>query len=296
MDRLELLPCGHAHLEQDRQEGQTICLDCGQIVSEGQVYSYQEGPITNSAIHPLSSFDVGLPSVITGQCVDFAGRKVKKRTVSQLLDSSRKAKVCSALSKNKFRGMLELERLCHLLGTPPFLEPLVKTNFIKFSDLGYLKGRNLYSCVLSILVITAAQQDVPLSMNQALKVSNVTRRKFNRDYYAIYTLYEQAPRMSAQGVAFLRRNLSYVDKGWDSYPLFQETLEQWLKVVGFQVMVGRITLVTCVTLMYYILKHHHYPGLEEYLKKTGVNKTTIQNRWSDLLALHQELKDHGIQG
>ena len=216
--------------------------------------------------------------------------------MTELLDSSRKAKVCSALSKNKFRGMLQLQRLCHLLGTPPFLEPLVKANFIKFSDMGHLKGRNLYSCVLSILVITAAQQNIPLSINQALKASNVTRRKFNRDYYAIYTLYEQAPKMSAQGIAFLRRNMSYIDKGWSNYESFQRSLDHWLKIVGFQVMVGRITLVTCVTLIYHLLRYYQYPDLQDYLRKAGVNKTTIQNRWSDLLSLHKELGQYGLQG
>ena len=285
--------CEHLEIMESPEDGHAICGACGEILSEEIIYNDQKAS-SKTKLQYTSNLDLGLSSIMSGQSTQNL-KKIPKKTLSDLLDSSRKAKACSALSKNKFRGILEIQRLCNLLQLPPFIEPVTRANFIKFSNEGHLKGRNLYSCILSFLVICAAEENIPLSINEALKTSNVSRRRFNRDYYAIYNLYSSAPKISAESKVYLAKHLNFIDHNWEKYPLFYKKLQEVLKKLEVEAMVGRIAIVTSVAVIYELLKINQYSKVDQFLNQVSINKVTLNSRWAELLSKNSFLANGFLQ-
>lgn len=273
------LQCSHTDTIEDQENGQVICNDCYIVLDK----HCQTGTVSSvQGLYPLNSFKMGLSSTITPKAVDYAGRKIKSKHLTDLLDSSHKAKASTAVEKNKFKGILELQRICGLLDLPAIIQERTKETFLDFTQRGLLKGKHLYSCMYAILMITACEQEYPLSLKQILKYTAVSRKRINSDFYTVFQLYKSAPRIGLDARTHLQELYRMVDYHWEGYDRFRKDVQSTLKTINHDSYHGRSALVVGVLVCYLVLKYHGYSENDKFLKQTSLGRSTLVQKLSEL--------------
>ena len=265
--------CSHSNYQEDSSSLEIFCLDCYEVLPfrAKSTLSYE-----TVGLSPISNFSIGLTTAIKSEGLDYTGRKVNKKLLTNLVDSSRKAKTSPALSKNKFRGSLELKRIANILEVPKRVEELAKAKFIEYCDKKYLKGRNLYSCIYCILLISAAEEDHPLNINQILKATSIARKRINMDYHMVYRLYEMAPKTIAGTEAHCQKLISFVSgTNWLRMNDFTQMMKNLAVKLNDQGIMGRRAIIILAAASTNYLKNNAYPNVSQFIKMTGLNKNTI---------------------
>jgi len=275
--------CDHPVVKEDPQTSEVVCMVCSEVLDHRHLASSHTTSCGTLGLSPLNNFSIGLSTVIKPEGVDYSGRKINKRMVTCLVDSSRKAKTSPAISKNKFRGILQLQRICNTLDLPKNVEENTREKFVEFCEKGYLKGRHLFSCIYCILLISAAEEDYPLNINQILKCTSTTRKRINMDYHMIYRLYDDAPKTMAGARAHAEKIMGIVkEAGWEGYPLYVQVINRVLLKLQARGITGRRAIIVLAATSIDYLKKENYPALSTFIKSTGLNKNTILSKLEEL--------------
>lgn len=254
----------------DQMTNETYCQRCG----------YELPPeLSNSrskkGLMPIDQFNVGLTTSFNTSPIDSNGKYICKSLISGLSDTAKRVTLKGGNDRNKFKGTVQLQRIVNLLEIPPHVEKLTRDTFIEFSDKGYLKGKNLYSCLYCILLITATNLNYPLTLGALIKVTPLARKKFNSDYHQMYRRYQSAPRFRASRDSYIEKNLSFIDCHWKNYKAFKIELGDLAMLVSITSLSGRRASIAITAIMYRILQLKGYHDLQGFTRQSGISKTSI---------------------
>lgn len=305
VNKLYCLFCKKEVLESEtlKSENQLLCSTCGYVLSEEILYlDTTESPLNN--IMPISnadwkeeirsnvSYDIGLCTSIDPYCKDHSGKSFLTKSNISLKKTALRAKSASSAERNNFKAYVEAIRLGKALDLPQNIIKKVIDTYSEYSKKGVLKNRNVNSCIVCLLVIFCNANDVPLPVSEALKETTVSRKKFNKDYFNLYYLFEKAVPTGAKVAAYLQKLESHVENKWSKFSKFQQILKKVKEEGIFDYLEGRDAIVTTGAITYMILKHLKYPYLELYAKKLVLNRLTIKNKWAVLLDRWPLLKNY----
>jgi transcription initiation factor TFIIIB Brf1 subunit/transcription initiation factor TFIIB len=271
-----------------KSDKQVLCDKCSCVLQQEKEYleCEQIKEIDTSTQSESKAFNLGLPTTSSNLGSDYTGKPTSSHLSTLLKRTALRANSCSTLEKNRFKGSLEIARICKALGVPEKMQSKIHQYYTEFSNSGKLRNRNIHSCALSLIVIVCNFNNVPLSISEALKQSGVSRKKFNKDYFYLYYLFEKAGPTSAEAEAHLKKCMSYVMDSWVRKAEFVKTLEKIVRVIDFHSLEGREAIVVAGSLCYHLLKYYGYPHIDKFLKSIVVNRLTLKNKWDILLVDH----------
>lgn len=287
-------------------DNEYLCRLCGFVLREDISYvNDPETPLISALSSDLNignwkdessashTYDLGLATTIDSNFKDYTGRSFVTKSNLTLKKTSLRAKTNTSVERNIFRGHMEAIRLGKTLNIPVHVIKDVIKTYNEFSKAGYLKNKNVNSCVICLLVLFCDKHSIPLPIIEVLKETSVSRKKFNKDYFNIYYLFERAIPTGAKADAYLYKLVSAVSSDWPLLIQFKLILEKLKKEGVFLYMEGRDAIVTTGTVVYMVLKHLKYPHLDTYLKDLIINRLTIRNKWHCLIKKWPILADYG---
>lgn len=271
-------------------EGELLCSSCGYVLETNLDWTTSYVGQTNTSVEH-SVYDTA-PTIV--QYKDSAGKNVNLNLANSLKRTMQRTRVNTTYDRTKLKGLLEIDRLVHLLDLPAHIESMVIKLFLDFNKKGYFRNKNTYSCVAALIVIIANRYNIPLALVEILKLIVVPKRKFNQDYFYLYHLFETAGPTSASVDMHLKKYLSYI-KPWPNLKQFKKELDVCVELTNLYAKVGRSAIVNSGTLIYMLLKYFEYPFCEDLLKQLVINRLTLKNCWKTLLINYPQLSKYNIQ-
>lgn len=284
-------PCTFCGFFEERFDGQDlICVKCGFVRKQNFNSDIELTPCfdTTSSIVDNGKNNFNLPSEKDG-----GGSYVNTKLLNFLKKSLQKNKRNTTCCRTRIKGLLELQRICKVMQIDSTLQRSTANLFELYNKKGFLKNRNVYSCVAVLLAISAGQLDMPYSLVEILKNSLVSKKKFNTDYFALYHMQQKASPMTARTQTYYRKFVSYVKK-WANYEEFMKSLDELVEKLLVFKKVGREGIVQSGTLIYMLLKYYDYPYIDFLLKELLINRLTLKNCWNKLKEKHEFLSKYEV--
>lgn len=288
----ELITCSFCNKESRPtfNDGELLCAKCGFVLENNLDWTSSYIGQNNTSVDH-SVYD-SAPTIV--QYKDSAGKNVNLNLANSLKRTMQRTRVNTTYDRTKLKGLLEIDRLVHLLDLPNQIETIVIKVFLDFNKKGYFRNKNTYSCVAALIVIIANKYNIPLALVEILKLVVVPKRKFNQDYFYLYHLFETAGPTSASVDMHLKKYLSYV-KPWAKSKEFKLALDLCVEQTNLYAKIGRSAIVNSGTLIYMLLKFYEYPHTEDLLKQLVINRLTLKNCWKTLLLNHTLLLKYNIE-
>ena len=271
-------------------QNEICCALCGCIVSENKTFvsciSSKAKNISTSSTGSMredtitEDYEIGLSTSIDTKFKDYTGKSFFTKENLSLKKTALRAKSNTSIERNIFKGYLESQRLAKKLAIPSYVIKEVTDTYNKFSKSNFLKNKNVNSCIICLLVILCNKYNIPLPINEALKETNVTRKKFNRDYFNIYYLFEKANPTAAVYKPYVEKLKSLILDSWPKKKEFNDKIDDIVKQGPLNYLEGRDTIVVTGTLFYALLKAMDYPLFAKFLKGLSLNRLTLKNRWA----------------
>lgn len=271
-------------------DGELLCAKCGLVLENNLDWTSSYIGQNNTSVDH-SVYD-SAPTIV--QYKDSAGKNVNLNLANSLKRTMQRTRVNTTYDRTKLKGLLEIDRLTHLLDLPAQIESIVIKVFLDFNKKGYFRNKNTYSCIAALIVIIANKHNIPLALVEILKLVVVPKRKFNQDYFYLYHLFETAGPTSASVDMHLKKYLSYV-KPWNGYTEFKIALDLCIEQTNLYAKIGRSAIVNSGTLIYMLLKYYEYPNTEDLLKQLVINRLTLKNCWKTLLLNYPSLVPYNIE-
>jgi len=187
--------CGSKRLVHDYDMGETVCANCGLVVSEPVIY---EGPewraftqedresksrVGGSASY--SKFDKGLSTTIGRVDRDAFGRKLPLATRMQMWRLRRwqiRSRVHSSAERNLARAMAELERLSDKLSTHGQIKENAAVIYRKALEKGLVRGRSIAGITAAALYAACRSSETPRTLREITEASLVDKKEVARCY------------------------------------------------------------------------------------------------------------------
>lgn len=190
----------------DYESGETICSNCGVVISDRTRpnslewhNSEQSGRIYESAAKDtqqctgppssLANYDKGLYTVIGKTDYDVNGRQLNPL----VRYSMHKIRIHDVRTQSTFRdrnrkkAFTELDKLKNKLGLSDAI--IEKTAYIyrKAEQRGVIRGRTIPSILAAALYIACREVEVPKTLKEVAKASNVRLKTLSKDYRLLLT-------------------------------------------------------------------------------------------------------------
>lgn len=261
------------------EDQQYVCNNCGEV-SKDFVFAEPSQNLTRVLAEGnlVSCFDLGLSTIVDKSGKDACGKKIGGVTIKKLVDSAQKVKICNASQKNKLRAFLEIQRLCKILNLAEVVKIETKKLYTQLSGKKIFKNRNLYACLAALIYTTASGKNLPITLNDVLKVTQISRRSFYRAYHLICVNFAQAPDLTAPIGTFLERYFAVIPENEFKEKLIDKTIEH-LDKLDYKKEKGRSAITIAVTVIYNNLVAFPAITQESFLKKVSINKSTCENVW-----------------
>ena len=273
-------------------DGEYFCSKCG-LVAENYTEITLGKPDSNSSANysdltRKEQYSFSNSSDHAGK--DFAGKRVSKSTLAQLTyhEKTLEANCASLKERAASKGLLQVLKHCKNLALSKQVTEKVCETYRYLSGKGHLKGRHILGSILALVIIVANSLNCPISVAEILKDNNVLRRRFNKEYYHLYSLFQEVPKVAA-AESYFQKYVSYISP-FENYQLAKNEAIKTLENINYNTMQERIAMVTVGTILYQALKKYRYPALEKFLRKILINRLTIKTTWDRLLTAHPQLK------
>jgi transcription initiation factor TFIIB len=190
----------------DYESGETICSNCGMVISDRirpdrleWHNSEQNGRIYGSAAKAtrqhtgppssLANYDKGLYTVIGKTDFDVNGRQLDPL----VRYSMHKIRIHDVRTQSTFRdrnrkkAFTELDKLKNKLGLSDAI--IEKTAYVyrKAEKRGIIRGRTISSILAASLYITCREVEVPKTLKEIAKASNIRLKTLSKDYRLLLT-------------------------------------------------------------------------------------------------------------
>ncbi len=194
--RIHVCPeCGSLNLIEDYDQGETICQDCGLVLSqnamsrgpEWRAFTKEEkdergrvGIPTSFSIH-----DKGLSTVIDRVNRDAYGRQLPVETRMEMLRLRKwqiRTRVHSSADRNLAQAMAELDRLTDRLHVPRNVKEDSAIVYRKALDNGLVRGRSIAAIAAASLYAACRSSETPRTLKEVASASRIKKKDVARCY------------------------------------------------------------------------------------------------------------------
>ncbi len=194
--RVHLCPeCGSLNLVEDFDQGETICHDCGLVLTqnsmshgpEWRAFTKEEkdsrgrvGIPSSFAIH-----DKGLSTVIDRVNRDAYGRQLSPERRMEMLRLRKwqiRTRVHSSSDRNLAQAMAELDRLTDRLHVPNGVKEGSAIVYRKALDSGLVRGRSIAAIAAASLYAACRSSETPRTLKEVASASRIKKKDVARCY------------------------------------------------------------------------------------------------------------------
>ncbi len=201
--------CGSLNLIEDFDQGETICQDCGLVLSqnlmsrgpEWRAFTKEEkdergrvGIPTSFSIH-----DKGLSTVIDRVNRDAFGRQLPFETRMEMLRLRKwqiRTRVHSSSDRNLAQAMAELDRLTDRLHVPANVKEDSAVVYRKALDSGLVRGRSIAAIAAASLYAACRSSETPRTLKEVASASRIKKKDVARCYRLLLRELEMSLEMS----------------------------------------------------------------------------------------------------
>lgn len=193
-DELACPECGGTRFQEDERHGETVCANCGLVLSEGAI---DQGPDWR-AFDPqqrqeraragpgrtIMRHDHGLGSQI-GYGRDAHGKNVRGKTKAQLgrmRRYHRQATYRPGADRNVVRALSEIERITHALNLPDTVAETAATMYRRAQAEGFLHGRSIEATAAACVYAAARFQQLPRPLDTVADQAQASKDDLARTY------------------------------------------------------------------------------------------------------------------
>ena len=187
--------CGSHGLVHDYDTGETVCSNCGLVISqqtldkgpEWRAFTQEEkesrsrvGVPTSYSVH-----DKGLSTAIGRVDRDAFGRKLPLSTRLQMWRLRKwqiRSRVHSSVDRNLAQAMAELDRLSDKLYIPPPIKEKAAVVYRKALDKGLVRGRSIAAIAAAALYAACRNSETPRTLREIAEASLVDKMDVARCY------------------------------------------------------------------------------------------------------------------
>jgi transcription initiation factor TFIIB len=191
---LECPECG-GHLVNDGERAETVCSDCGLVVSadeidrgpEWRAFDAKEkdeksrvGAPTTQTMH-----DKGLSTNIDWRDKDAYGKSLSSRQrqkMQRLRTWNERFRTRDSKERNLKQALGEIDRMASALGLPKNVRETASVMYRRALDENLLPGRSIEGVATSCTYAAARQAGVPRSLDEIADVSRVEKNEIARTY------------------------------------------------------------------------------------------------------------------
>ncbi|MFC6960616.1 transcription initiation factor IIB family protein [Halocatena marina] len=194
--------CPHcdSNVEADPKRGETVCTECGTIVTEGTVdhgpewtaYTASEredcsrvGRPTTASLH-----DRGLSTVISQEDRDAHGRRLssrKRQQMRRLRTWDERYRTRDSKERNLRQAFGEINRMSSALGLPKPVRETASVIYRRALAENLLIGRSIEGIATSAVYAAARREGIPRTLDEVTTVARVERQRIARAYRVIST-------------------------------------------------------------------------------------------------------------
>jgi transcription initiation factor TFIIB len=186
--------CG-GHLVADDERAETVCTDCGLVVSEDEIdrgpewraFDAQEkdeksrvGAPTTQTMH-----DKGLSTNIDWRDKDAYGKSLSSRQrqkMQRLRTWNERFRTRDSKERNLKQALGEIDRMASALGLPDTVRETASVIYRRALDENLLPGRSIEGVATACTYAAARQAGVPRSLDEIADVSRVAKNEIARTY------------------------------------------------------------------------------------------------------------------
>ena len=179
----------------DEEHGESVCSECGLVVSEGAVDRGPEwrafddgersdrsrvGAPTTKMMH-----DKGLSTNIGWADRDAYGRAIsgrQRRKMQRLRKWNERFRTRDSKERNLKQALGEIDRMASALGLPANVRETASVIYRQALDAGLLPGRSIEGVATASVYAAARLNDLPRSLDELTEVSRVEKAEIARTY------------------------------------------------------------------------------------------------------------------
>jgi transcription initiation factor TFIIB len=181
--------CGNQDLISNYQGGETICDNCGLVITEQGQDRGPEWRAFNQAERNqrsrASRSRIGLPTFIGPHDKDSLGRKIplsKRLELNRLKKWQARSRIFTSFDRNLGQAEAELDRLLDKLHLPSRVKGLAMSFYVEFLKKGLVRGRSIDGVVAAAIYAACRKLEIPRSLDDISEHSLLERKDIARDY------------------------------------------------------------------------------------------------------------------
>ena len=277
----------------DEERGEYICTETGEVIEERVVdqgadwraFTPEEkakrsraGPPVEHTIH-----DLGISSTIDWKDVDIYGKKLdvkNKVKAMKLRKWHLRIRLSSAIDRNLYQAMQEIERLSSLLNLPKATREEASIIYRKAVEKKLVRGRSIDEIVAASVYIACRRMKVVRSLDEIAKYTKARRKEIARAYrLLISTLNIEIPVADPKDYLVSIANL--VKLSPKTIKTATEILER-AKEKG--IIAGKDPAGTAAAALYAAaIMNDEQITQHKIAEVAGVTEVTIRNRYKELM-------------
>lgn len=284
--------CGGVTLVHDYDAGETICSDCGLVLSE---YVMDKGPewraftqeekASRSRVGVPTSYSVhdkGLSTAIGRVDRDAFGRKLPLSTRLQMWRLRKwqiRSRVHSSVDRNLAQAMAELDRLSDKAYIPGPVKEKAAVIYRKALDKGLVRGRSIAAIAAASLYAACRTTETPRTLREIAEASFVEKKDVARCYRLLLReLNVQMP---------IADPLTYVSKVADQTGISGQTQGLAIKILHEakrkRAASGKDPMGLAAAALYIAcLQTNEKKTQKDIAEAAGVTEVTVRNRYKSL--------------
>ncbi|MEF8847966.1 MAG: transcription initiation factor IIB [Candidatus Thermoplasmatota archaeon] len=190
--------CGSIHLTRDYPRAEVVCKKCG-LVIDSEIIDYgPEWRAFNNEQHEKKSrtgtpmtftrHDKGLSTTISWQNKDAYGRSIPSKNRAQIFRLRKchaRTKISDGTEKNLIVALSTLDRMSSVLTLPRNIRETAAMIYRKVAKNNLIRGRTTEGITAAVLYAACRQCNVPRTLEEISKVSEITKKDIGRNYRKI---------------------------------------------------------------------------------------------------------------
>lgn len=283
--------CGSERIKVDHAKGEAVCMDCGLIVSEDEMFdtgkewrSFEGDEDSSRGGSPMKyvKLNKGLVTMIDRRGTDLRGNKLSSKGRAQmyrLIKWHKRASVSSSMQRNLSIALTEMRRVASYLNIPDTLVEAAALLYRRTVKKGLIRGRLIEAVVASVLYAVCRTYHVPRTLNEMAEASGLTKKEIGRTYrFLVRELNLEIP---------LTNPIHYIPRFASELNLSGEVQEEGRRILEEAIKKGLIsgrgpTGVAAAAVYIAGLLKGERRTQKEVANVAGVTEVTIRNRYREL--------------
>ena len=187
--------CGGTHLTKDYSRAELVCEDCGLVIDadlidqgpEWRAFDSEQREKKSRTGAPMTytRHDKGLSTTISWQNRDAYGHSIPPRNRAQLYRLRKwhtRTRISDGTERNLALALTSLDRMSSSLSLPRNVRETAAMIYRKAMRLKLTRGRTIEGIVAAVLYAACRQCNVPRTLEEISKVSEIKKKDVGRNY------------------------------------------------------------------------------------------------------------------